>query len=128
MAELSVDVELSAGSRIRLDEFVLDHAWTDSGIGVTTEGTGAQLLLVSVGVCVLNDVYREAQPGIRVDGVLVRVVGDLDAESWSSASIWYEVEIDSPEDEGTIASLLERVDAVAEIPRVLRGNVAVARR
>lgn len=121
MAELLVDVEVSAGSRLGVgDDLVLDHAWTDSGIGVTTEGTGAHLLLVSIGVCVLNDVYREADPGLRIDGVRVRVSGDLDTQTWASADITYEVEIDSPEDEATLAGLLDRVDAVAEIPRIVR--------
>jgi hypothetical protein len=129
MAELAVDVELRAGSRLGDGEdVVVGHPWTDGGIGIDTEGTGAHLLLVSVGICVLNDVYREAQPGIQVDGVRVRVSGDLDAEAWTSTAIAYEVEIDSPEDEATVARLLVQVDAVAEIPRLLGGEVTVSRR
>lgn len=128
MGELHVDVEVGAGSRIIDTAILLHHPWTDGGIGVDTEGTGAHFLLASVGVCVLNDVYREAQPGIQVDGVLVRVSGDFDAETWASTAIAYEVEIDSPDDDATVARLLERVDAVAEIPRVVRGEVMVRRR
>lgn len=128
MAELQVDVAVGAGSRIIDLGVLFEHPWTDGGIGVDTDGTGAHLLLVSVGVCVLNDIYREAQPGIQVDGVLVRVSGDLDTETWSRASISYDVEIDSPDDEQTVARLLERVDAVAEIPRIVRGEVTVERR
>jgi OsmC-like protein len=129
MADLHVEIEVAAGSRLGVGEdFLLDHVWSDSGIGVTSEGTGAHLLLVSVGVCVLNDVYREADPDLRVDGVLVRVTGELDAQTWSAASISYEVEIDSPEDEATVERLLARVDAVAEIPRIVRGEVKVSRR
>ena len=128
MAELQADVQIGSGSRIIDTGILLDHAWTDAGIGIDTEGTGAHFLLVSVGVCVLNDVYREAQPGIQVDGVLVRVSGDFDAETWSTTAIAYEVEIDSPEDEATVTRLLEQVDAVAEIPRLLGGEVTVSRR
>jgi hypothetical protein len=129
MAELHVDVELRAGSRLGSGEdFVLGHPWTDGGIGVEADGTGAHLLLVSVGVCVLNDVYREASPGIQVDGVLVRVAGDFDAGTWSRATVAYDVEIDSPEDDATLDSLLDRVDAAAEIPQVVRGEVTVSRR
>jgi uncharacterized OsmC-like protein len=128
MAELHVDVELGSGSRASASGFRLDHSWTDDGVSVDTDGTGAHLLLVSVGVCVLNDVYREARPGIQIDGVLVRVSGDFDAESWSSTAVAYEVEIDSPDDEATVARLLEQVEAAAEIPRVLRGDVTVGRR
>ncbi len=129
MAELQVDVELRAGSRLGVGEdFILDHPWTDGGVSVETDGTGAHLLLVSVGMCVLNDVYREASPGIQVDGVLVRVSGDFDAGTWSRATIAYEVEVDSPEDGATLESLLDRVDAAAEIPQVVRGEVTVSRR
>jgi uncharacterized OsmC-like protein len=128
MAELQADVQVGSGSRVTDLEILLDHPWTDGGIGVETDGTGAHLLLVSVGVCVLNDVYREAQPGIQVDGVRVRVSGDFDAETWTSTAIAYEVEIDSPEDEATVARLLAQVDAVAEVPRLLGGEVTVSRR
>lgn len=128
MADLHVEVVLGAGSRTFTGGDLLDHGWSDEGISVDTEATGAHQLLVAVGCCVVNDIYREAQPGIRVDGVTVRVAGELDATSWSSASIAYEVEVDSPEDDATIARLLEQVDAVAEIPRILRGEVTVSRR
>jgi len=43
-------------------------------------------------------------------------------------AISYEVEIDSPDDEATVARLLERVEAVAELPRLLAGEVTVSRR
>ena len=128
MAELQVDVEVGSGSLVSTAGLLLDHSWTDAGISVDSEGTGAHFLLVSVGVCVLNDTYREAQPGIQVDGVRVRVSGDFDAERWSRAAISYEVEIDSPEDEATLSRLLDQVHAVAEIPRVVRGEVTVSRR
>jgi uncharacterized OsmC-like protein len=128
MAELHVDAQVGSGSRWNYAEILLDHPWTDAGISVDAEGTGAHFLLASVGVCVLNDVYREAQPGVQLDGVRVRVSGDFDAETWSMTTVTYEVEIDSPDDEETVARLLERVDAVAEIPRLLAGEVTVNRR
>jgi len=128
MAELHVDAQVHSGSRVSYADILLDHPWTDAGISIDAEATGAHFLLASVGVCVLNDVYREAQPGIQVDGVLVRVSGDFDAETWSMTAISYEVEIDSPDDEATVARLLERVEAVAELPRLLAGEVTVSRR
>ncbi|GAA4711310.1 OsmC family protein [Nocardioides conyzicola] len=128
MAELHVEVVLGAGSRTFTGGALLDHGWSDEGITVDAEPTGAHQLLVSVGCCVVNDVYREAQPGVQVDGVTVRVSGELDAESWARAEITYEVDIDSPEDEDVIARLLAQVEAVAEIPRVLQGEVTVGRR
>ena len=122
MAELRVDVVLGAGSRTFTGGDLLDHGWSDEGITVDAEPTGAHQLLVAVGCCVVNDVYREAQPGVQVDGVTVRVLGEFDSESWSRAAISYEVDIDSPEDDQVVARLLSQVEAVAEIPRLLAGS------
>jgi hypothetical protein len=128
MADLQVEVVLGAGSRTFTGGDLLDHGWSDEGISVDAEATGAHQLLVAVGCCVVNDVYREAQPGVQVDGVTVRVAGDFDSESWSRATIAYEVDIDSPEDEEVVARLLGQVEARAEIPRLLSGEVTVSRR
>ena len=108
--------------------YVVPHSWTDSGVVVEGGGTGAHVLLTAVGCCVLNDVYREALPDLRIDGVLVEVGGDFDSDSWSTTSIGWQARVDSPEDGDAVAALLARVDEVAEIPQVLRGEVTVSRR
>jgi len=128
MAELHVEVVLGAGSRAFTGGDLLDHGWSDQGIAVDAEATGAHQLLVAVGCCIVNDIYREAQPGVQVDGVTVRVSGELDSDSWARADITYEVDVDSPEDEDVVQRLLTQVEAVAEIPRILRGEVTVSRR
>jgi hypothetical protein len=130
MAELHVDIRVAAGSRAGdvAATYVVPHQWTDAGISVEGGGTGAHLLLTSVGCCVLNDLYREAEPGIPLDGVLVEVGGDFDAATWSATSIGYAVVVDSSEDDEVIARLVTAVDEIAEIPRALRGEVQVERR
>ena len=130
MAEIHVDVRVAAGSRVAdlTPAYVIPHPWTDGGITVEGGGTGAHLLLTAVGSCVLNDVYREADPGIPVDGVLVEVGGDFDSVSWATTTIGYDVRVDSPEDDEVVARLLSQVEAVAEIPRVVGGEVTVSRR
>jgi hypothetical protein len=70
----------------------------------------------------------EAQPGLSVDGVLVEVGGDFDASTWATTTIDYSVAVDSPGEADAVARLLERVDAVAEIPRAVSGEVTVVRR
>lgn len=128
MAEVHVDVRVAAGSRAGgLDPaYVVPHRWTDAGIAVEGGGTGAHLLLTAVACCVLNDVYREAD--MPVGGVLVDAGGDFDADTWSTTHITYDVAVDSPEAPDVVARVVEQVDAVAEIPRVLRGDVTVVRR
>lgn len=105
------------------------HRWTEQGVTVETEFTGAHLLHVAVAGCVLNDVYREAaELSIPLDGVRVTAAGDFDTERWELTGIEYAVQIASPADEADIARLLERVDQVAEIPRVVRAGATVERR
>lgn len=100
--------------------FELPHAWTATGVAVEGEGTGAHLLHAAVGVCVLNDLYREAAGfDITLDGVSVGVVGGFDAE-WGSTGIEYDVDVDTQSDRAAVSALLDHVDNVAEIPKALR--------
>jgi len=108
----------------------LPHAWTAHGIAVETDSeavTGAHLLHLSIGACVLNDVYREARElEVPLDGVRVTASGGFDGE-WSSTGIEYAVELDSPADPEAVNGLLRRVDDVAEIPRAVRTGTTVSR-
>jgi hypothetical protein len=104
------------------------HRWTPEGVTAEADFTGAHLLHLATAGCVLNDVYREAGGlGIRVDGVRVAAEGGFDPESWTSTGITYRVEVDSPASGAELATLLDRVDAVAEIPRALRAGTTVRR-
>ena len=123
-------VIVTAGSR-RSDPaagWTVPHAWTPDGVVVEAEGTGADVLHLSVALCVLNDTYRECEAlGVPVAGVRVAAQGGFDTDSWVSTGITYAVEVDSPADREAVTTLLERVDAVAEIPRVLRAGTTVER-
>ncbi|MFQ6172358.1 OsmC family protein [Oryzobacter sp. R7] len=120
-------VRATSGS-LRLGEgVVLDHAWTDEGVVAAPVTNGAQVLHLSVALCVLNDTHREAaRLGVHVAGVAVDADGGFDDE-WRSTGIAYEVTVDprtAPED---VARLLAAVDAVAEIPRAIRAGGPVTR-
>lgn len=105
------------------------HRWSEEGVSVEAAFTGAHLLHLSAGGCVLNDVYREAQEAdVVVHGVRVTVDGDFDRESWSSTGITYSVEVDSPSPDEEVQRLLCAVDELAEIPRALRAGVGVVER
>ena len=58
-------VECAAGSLRSLSESApvahFAHRWTDGGVDVSADFTGAHLLHLSVAACVLNDLYREAE-------------------------------------------------------------------
>lgn len=109
------------------DGFALPHAWTDAGVVVEGAGTGAHVLHTSVALCVLNDLYREADRlGLSLDGVAVAAAGGFD-DAWSSTGIRYDVELDAGLSGDERAELLRVVDEVAEIPRALRAGVPVER-
>jgi hypothetical protein len=121
-------VRLSAGSLRHGDPFfVVPHAWSDAGVAVEGGGTGAHLLHASIALCVLNDVFREADAdGLAVAGVAVRARGGFTAE-WFSTGISYDVEVAGLDDDAALAGLLARVDTVAEVPRAVRVGPTVVR-
>ena len=104
------------------------HAWTADGVTVDALFTGAHLFHLAAAGCVLNDVFREAERlGVRVDGVRVRASGDFDTEKWESTGVNYFVDIDGPASSSELESLLDTVDAVAEIPKAMRAGARVER-
>jgi len=105
------------------------HRWTEGGVSVTTDFTGAHLLHLAAAGCVLNDVYREAEKlGLAVEGVRVVAAGGYDPGSGRSTGIEYTVDVATPEPPEQLQHLLEVVDAVAEIPRSIRAGAPVRRR
>jgi hypothetical protein len=107
----------------------MPHRWTDEGVVVQADFTGAHLYHLAAAGCVLNDVYREAaQLGVSVRGVRVRASGGFDTASWSSTGVRYEVEVDTDAAPGDVDRLLQVVDDVAEIPKALRSGTSVSRR
>lgn len=106
----------------------MPHKWSDAGVAIECQFTGAHLLHLATAACVLNDLYREATLiGVHLDGVRVGAAGSFDTETWQSEGIVYRVEIDSPSGREDVDRLLATVDEVAEIPRALRSGAQVVR-
>lgn len=121
-------VRATAGTLRGSEGIVLDHAWTDQGVVAGPAANGAQLLHMSVALCVLNDTYREAERlGLDVDGVAVEADGGFDDE-WRSTGIEYSVTLDSRASVEDVARLNTVVDDVAEIPRAVRAGAQITRR
>lgn len=107
----------------------MPHRWTDEGVTVESEFTGAHLYHLAAAGCVLNDLYREATGlGVTLDGVRVRASGGFDTRSWCSTGVTYEVQLSSPATPDELDRLLRTVDDVAEIPKALRSGTTVIRR
>ena len=70
------------------DGIAMPHRWTEGGVVVQAGFTGAHLYLLAAAGCVLNDLYREAEPlGITIDGARVRATGGFDPVTWASTGI-----------------------------------------
>lgn len=120
-------VRATAGTLRDTDGVVLHHIWTDEGVVAGPAGNGAQLLHLSVALCVLNDTYREAERlGIDLAGIVVEADGGFD-DDWRSTGIAYSVTLDSRALAADLDRLRAVVDEVAEIPRAIRAGAAVAR-
>lgn len=118
-------VVATAGTLRAAEGVVLPHSWTEEGVVAGPAANGAQLLHLSVALCVLNDTYREAaRLGADLRGVAVQADGSFD-EEWRSTGIAYQVTIDSGATPERIAELRAVVDEVAEIPRALRAGAPV---
>jgi hypothetical protein len=63
---------------------------------------------------------------VDVLGVRVAVTGGFDAV-WASTGIDYAVEVDAAATDAEVAALLDRVEAVAEIPRAITAGAPVVR-
>jgi hypothetical protein len=123
-------VTLSAGSLRDNGSagWVVPHVWSDAGVVVQAAPNGAGVLHVAVALCVLNDLFREGDAlGVPVAGVRVRARGEFDPTSWVSTGVTYAVEVDSMASGEDVATLVARVDDVAEIPRALRAGMIVER-
>lgn len=124
----SLGARATAGTLRASAGVVLQHQWTDEGVVASPTVNGAQVLHLSVALCVLNDTYREAERlGIAVDGVAVDADGAFDDE-WRSTGIEYLVTVDARAPADDLACLGAVVDRVAEIPRAIRAGAPVTRR
>lgn len=106
---------------------MLQHVWTDDGVIAAPTANGGHLLHLSIALCILNDIYREAERlGITLEGVAVDADGDFD-EQWRSTGIEYSVTLDARASAEDVARLQAVVDEVAEIPRAIRAGAQVTR-
>jgi len=124
------EVTVGAGTMMAVDGAAarFPHRWTPGGVTVDADFTGGHLFHLAAAGCVLNDVYREAATlDIELKGVRVIAAGGFDTATWRSTGIDYSVELSSDAPADQLAHLLDVVDQVAEIPRVIRAGASVRR-
>ena len=106
------EVVVSAGSlRPAAGQGVpMPHRWTDEGVVVQADFTGAHLYHLAAAGCVLNDVYREAaKRNITIHRVQVDVSAEFGAEGEPARSITYSAEIEGDASDDEIKQTYRRL-------------------
>lgn len=95
-----------------------------SGSGVN----GGEFLMLALGTCYCNDLYREAASlGIVLHAVEVEATAEFPGGGVAATNIRYRASVSSLAAAGEIEALLRRTDAVAEVHNTLRSGRAVVR-
>jgi uncharacterized OsmC-like protein len=103
---------------------VIDRTEADGGQGMGF--TGGQLLLLAIGACFANDVFREADKrDLEVLGVRVVVECDWEGDPPRAQNVRFSTRVEAEADEDAIMALIQHVDRVAEIHNTLRTGIEV---
>jgi len=87
---------------------------------------GGELLLLAIGGCYCNDIFREAaKRGIVIKSVQVDVQADWGGEPVRAQNVTYSTRTEAEASEAAILALIEHTDRVAEIPNSLRLDTPV---
>ena len=103
---------------------VIDRGAADGGQGMGFNG--GQLLLLALGACYANDIFREAAArDLEVLGVRVVVDCDWGGDPVRAQNIRYSTRVEAEADEDEIMELMQHVDRVAEVHNTLRAGAEV---
>jgi len=109
-----------AGSRT----LTIDRPVEAGGMGLGY--SGGELLLLALGACYTNDIFREAaKRDIAVRTVDVDVQGDWSGDPVRAQNLTYSVRVEANAPEADIRDLIAHTDRVAEIHNSLRMGTQV---
>lgn len=87
---------------------------------------GGELMLLAIGGCYSNDIYREAaKRRIKVHHVDVKVSADWGGDPVRAQNVSFSVLVEADAPEQQILDLIHHTDRVAEIPNSLRWGTEV---
>jgi putative redox protein len=103
---------------------VIDRSPDDGGQGMGFNG--GQLLLLALGACYANDVFRDAaKRDLEVVGIRVIVECDWAGDPMRAQNIQVSTRIEADASEDEIMDLIQHVDRIAEIHNTLRAGASV---
>jgi putative redox protein len=89
--------------------------------------SGGELLLLAIGACYYNDLFREAaKRGLTLTRVRVEVSADWAGEPVVAQNVRIRAALEGPGPTAELEQLARHTDAVAEIPNSLRLGTPVA--
>ena len=102
----------------------IDRGKEAGGLGLGFNG--GELLLLAIGGCYSNDIYREAaKKGIKVHHVQVKVSADWGGDPVRAQNVSLSATVEADASEQAIVDLMRLTDQVAEIPNSLRYETEV---
>jgi putative redox protein len=103
----------------------IDRSKEAGGLGLGFNG--GELLLLAIGGCYSNDIYREAaKRGVKVKAVRVTVDADWGGDPVRAQNVSFSVIVEADAGEAAILDLIRHTDSVAEIPNSLRLGTEVS--
>jgi uncharacterized OsmC-like protein len=124
MSQTSVEIRTVAGSSLAVGSsgtrtVTIDRAKEAGGLGLGFNG--GELLLLAIGGCYSNDIFREAaKRGLAVKNVQVTVNADWAGDPVCAQNVAFNVMVEADAAEADILDLIAQTDRVAEIPNSLR--------
>jgi len=83
--------------------------------------SGGELLLLAIGGCYSNDIFREAsRKRLHVHAVQIHVNADWGGDPVRAQNVEFSVTVEADASESQITELIQHTDRVAEIPNSLR--------
>lgn len=102
----------------------IDRAAASGGLGIGFNG--GELLLLAVGACYCNDLFREAERmNIEVKSAHIEVEADWQGEPVRAHEVRFSVRVEACAPQDKIEALIRHTDKVAEIPNSLRYGTEV---
>lgn len=102
----------------------IDRAETAGGMGIGFNG--GELLLLAVGACYCNDLFREAgKMNLKITNVQVEVEANWGGDPIRATDLSYSVRVEGAASKSDIENLIQHTDKVAEIPNSLRYGTEV---
>jgi uncharacterized OsmC-like protein len=98
---------------------IIDRSEQAGGMGLGYNG--GELLLLAIGGCYCNDIFREADKRkIKVRSVQVNVEADWGGDPVRAQNVIFSVRVEAEAGESEIQELITHTDRIAEIPNSLR--------